>query len=83
MADRVEFDLARYREMDFDELARFIADSLERRYDPYPAGERPHSQEEFMVVWRLLREKIDAMPDDPPPPVDPSIENRSTEGSVT
>jgi hypothetical protein len=56
-------------EMGFDELAGFIADCLDRMYDPDPSGDRLHTQEEFMAVWRLLRQKSDAMPPDPPPPV--------------
>lgn len=61
----------RCREMGFDELAGFITDCLDRIYDPDPGGDRPHSQEEFRIVWRLLREKHEAMPPDPPPPLDP------------
>jgi hypothetical protein len=56
--------------MDFYELAGFIEDSLERLYDPDPGGDRPHSPEEFRLVWKLLREQRDASPD-PPPPRDP------------
>jgi hypothetical protein len=40
-------------------------------YDPDPGGDRPHSPEEFRIVWKQLREKYEAMPPDPPPPVDP------------
>ena len=57
------------REMDFDELARYIVGCLERVYDP--GGDRPHSQEEFRIVWRLLREKHEAMPPDGTDPVKP------------
>ena len=62
--------LARCRKMGFDELAGFIMDCLDRTYDPDPGGDRPHSLEEFRIVWKLLREKSDAMRD-PPAPLDP------------
>lgn len=63
--------LDRCREMGFDELVGFITDCLERMHDPDPGGDRPHSIDEFRMVWRLLREKHDAMPLDPPPPMNP------------
>lgn len=66
--------LDRCREMGFDELVEFIADSLKRRFDPDPGGDRPHSREEFRGLEELLREKYKAMPSDPPlppPPTDP------------
>ena len=59
------------REMGFDEHADFISECLDRLYDPDPAGERPHSMDEFRMVWRLLRQKQEAMPPDPPPPLNP------------
>lgn len=63
--------LDRCREMDVDELAGYITDWLDRMYDPDPGGERPHTKEEFLAVWRLLRAKADAMPPDPPRPLTP------------
>lgn len=63
--------LEQCREMGFDEHAGFIADCLDRMYEFDPEGERPDSPEEFRIVWNLLREKYEAMPPDPPPPVDP------------
>jgi hypothetical protein len=61
----------RCRGMELDELASFIRDSLERMYDPDPGWDRPHTYEEFLDVWRLLREKSDSIPPDSPPPLNP------------
>lgn len=63
--------LTRCGEMGLDELASFIGDSLEKRYDPDPGWDRPHTREEFLVVWRLLRKKSDLMSPDPSPPSNP------------
>ena len=70
LAERPPY-LARYREMGFDELASSIEGSLEKMYEPDPSRDRPHTREEFLVVWRLLREKADSMSSDPPPPLNP------------
>jgi polyhydroxyalkanoate synthesis regulator phasin len=51
--------LDRCREMDFSELLRFVEDSLERISEPDPAGDRPHTEEEFWHLMRMLREKGD------------------------
>ncbi len=40
-------------------------------YDPDPGWDRPHTREEFLVVWRLLRKKSDSMSPDPSPPPNP------------
>ena len=63
--------MERCRKMDFDEHADFLSDCLYRLYDPDPAGERPHSMDELRMVWRLLRQKQEAMPPDPPPSLNP------------
>lgn len=59
--------MSRCREMGLDELVSFIGDSLEKMYDPDPDWNRPHTHEEFLVVWRLLRKKTDSMSPDPSP----------------
>src|SRR5215208_18773 len=51
--------LDRCREMDFSELLRFVEDSLERISEPDPAYDRPHTEEEFWHLMRMLREKGD------------------------
>lgn len=61
----------RCREMGFGELEGFIKGNLERRWESAPGGERPRSIEEFRVLWKLLRDKFDAMPPDPSPKIDP------------
>ena len=63
--------LDRCREMSFDEHAAFVRDCLTQRYEPDPGGERSYTKDEFLAVWRLLREKSDAMPPDPPPQLNP------------
>ena len=63
--------VARCREMGLDELASFIGDSLEKMHDPDPGRDRPHTHEEFLAVWRLLRKKSHAMPPSPSPQLDP------------
>lgn len=68
MMNPAEPDLVRYREMGFDELARFIRNCLDQMYAPDPEGGRPHSLDEYRAAWRVLSEKADAMPSDPPPP---------------
>lgn len=59
--------VARCREMGLDELASFIGDSLEKMHAPDPDRDRPHTYEEFLNVWRVLRRKSDSMPSDPSP----------------
>lgn len=59
--------VARCREMKFYELVSFIEDSLEKMYDPDPSWNRPHTYEEFLDVWRLLRKRSDLMPPDSSP----------------
>lgn len=61
----------RCREMDFGDLEGFIKGALERTHEPDPGGDRPRSIEEFRVVWKLLRDKSEAMPPDPLPKLDP------------
>jgi|SRR5215203_2632678 len=51
--------LDRCREMDFSELLQFIEDSLESFSEPDPAYDRPHTEEEFWHLMRMLREKGD------------------------
>jgi len=63
--------MERCREMGFDEHAQFISDCLDRLYDPDSADDRPHSMDDFRILWRLLRQKYEAMPPDPPPPLNP------------
>lgn len=52
--------VASCRGMGFDELAAFIRNCLERMDDPDPGWDRPHTKDDFLVVWRLLREKSDS-----------------------
>lgn len=61
----------RCRELGIDEHAQVIVDWLEQRYDPDPGGDRPHDKDAFLAAWRLLRQKVDAMPPDPPAPLSP------------
>ena len=52
-------------EKDFDQLSEFIVDSLRE-----PSGfgtEFPHSEEEFLSLWEMLREKYDAQVKPPEP----------------
>lgn len=63
--------LDRCREMDVDELAEYVRECLHRMCDHDPGVDQPHTYEEFLVVWRLLRAKADAGPPAPPPPRDP------------
>jgi hypothetical protein len=65
------FNLDCCHEMDFDELAVYVTDCLERMDDTYPAGDRPHTKDQFLAVWKVLRQKSDAIPPDPPPPRTP------------
>lgn len=71
MQDDVASCLDRCRKMDFEELAGFIVDRLDRVHGPDPYGDQPHSKEEFRTLWRLLREKHEAMKPDPSPPLSP------------
>jgi hypothetical protein len=48
------------RKMDADELAVYIRENLHQMYDYDPGIGHPHTYEEFLVVWRLLRTKTDA-----------------------
>ena len=63
--------VARCQEMKLDKLVSFIEDSLEKLYEPDPGWDRPHTYEEFLVVWRLLRKKTDSTSTDPSPPRNP------------
>lgn len=63
--------VARCRGMGLDELTSFIRDSLEEMHDPDPGRDRPHTDEEFLAVRRLLRKKADSVPPAPSPPLDP------------
>lgn len=56
------------RQMDVDELAGYIRESLHRMYDYDPGVDHPNTHEEFLAVWRLLRAKADAGPPAPTPP---------------
>lgn len=71
MDDGAAFDLDPCREMGFDELARFVEDSLGRVFAPDPDGERPRREGEFRQVWEVLREKYEAQPEEPAPPPPP------------
>jgi hypothetical protein len=63
--------VARCQEMELEELASFIGDSLEKIHNPDPGRGRPRTYEEFRIVWRLLRKKSDAMPHNPSAPRNP------------
>lgn len=52
--------LDKCRKMDADELAVYIRENLHQMYDYDPGIGHPHTYEEFLVVWRLLRAKTDA-----------------------
>lgn len=63
--------VVRCREMGVDELASFIGDSLEKMHDPDPRWDRPYTYDEFLVVWRQLRKKADAISHNPSAPRNP------------
>jgi hypothetical protein len=52
--------LDKCKKMDADELAVYIRENLHQMYDYDPGIGHPHTHEEFLVVWRLLRTKTDA-----------------------
>jgi hypothetical protein len=56
---------AECEEKDFDQLSEFIVNSL--REPSSPGTEFPHSKEEFLSLWEMLREKYDAQVKPPEP----------------
>lgn len=59
--------------MDFRHLRQFIDGSLLMLSGPGSSADRPHSEEEFLALWEMLRGKIDTsnVPVIPPVPTKP------------